>query len=133
MAQLVKDSGLLEELAKPDYIIPVPLHPRRLRQRGFNQSLLLARAIFAQRADCILPHLLQRNRWTGSQTGRSGKDRRKNLTGAISLAQAGSVQDATLLVIDDVFTTGTTVNECAKVLKKAGAGQVEVLTLVRSC
>ena len=114
-----------------DVVAPVPLHKSRERERGFNQSLLLART-FSHLADLPLrPCLLARRRATQIQAGLSRRARRLNLAGAFSLLQKGEVTGKSILLIDDVFTTGATVNECARLLKGNGAQRVNVLTLAR--
>jgi len=115
---------------RPDWIVPVPLHPSRLRERGFNQSLLLARAFFPK-DQRIAPTLLVRLRPTEPQANFNGAARRTNLKNAFGVVKPHRLTGKKILLIDDVFTTGTTVNECAKVLKKAGAAEVIVLTLAR--
>lgn len=117
--------------APPDLILPVPLHDRKLRQRGFNQAVLLARAFFPQERRLIRTDLLVRQINTEPQTSLSGKARRQNLKNAFALREPELVLGKRIALVDDVFTTGTTVNECARVLKKAGALRVEVLTLAR--
>jgi ComF family protein len=119
------------DLDVPGLIIPVPLHRRRLRQRGFNQALVLARTFFPDRRTCIDSASLVRVRHTAPQTGLSGTARRKNIHGAFEVA-GNRCCGQTILLLDDVFTTGTTVDECAKVLLKAGALEVQVLTLARA-
>ena len=125
--QYFKELGL----DTPSLIIPVPLHRRRLRQRGFNQALVLARAFFPDCKASIDSASLIRVRHTAPQTGLSGKARRKNIHGAFKVI-GNRCCGETILLIDDVFTTGTTVDECAKVLTKAGADKVQVLTLARA-
>jgi ComF family protein len=117
--------------AAPDLILPVPLHPVKLRQRGYNQAVLLARAFFPSQRRLIRTNLLLRIRPTAPQTSLSGKARRQNLKKAFAVEDRQGVEGRRVLLVDDVFTTGTTVNECAKVLKKAGADEVDVLTLAR--
>ncbi len=117
---------------EPELIVPVPLHPRRLRARGFNQALLLSRSFFPTHKSRINPDLLLRIRHTDSQRGRSGRERRRNLRGAFRVAGKEKVAGKTVLLIDDVFTTGTTVNECAATLLTAGAAEVAVFTLART-
>ncbi|MDG4475500.1 ComF family protein [Thiovibrio frasassiensis] len=120
----------LAAVAGADWIVPVPLHPKRLRERGFNQALLLARAFFPK--DRRITHdLLVRTRVTEPQTRFNGKARRTNLKNAFGVVKPQHIPGKKILLIDDVFTTGTTVNECARVLKKAGAADVMVLTLAR--
>ena len=113
-------------------IIPVPLHRRRLRERGFNQSLLLARILaedFGNQFDYIS---LIRNRYTQTQTGLKKDERRKNVKGAFSVIQPNAIKDKKILLVDDVFTTGYTLNECARTLKKSGATSVICLTMARA-
>ncbi|MBW1731551.1 MAG: ComF family protein [Deltaproteobacteria bacterium] len=113
-------------------VMPVPLHRRRLRQRGFNQSLLLARYV-ANALNCELDFLsLVRVKSTPPQTGLGRKERLKNLRHAFELRKPKKVSDQLVVLIDDVATTGTTFNECAKVLKKAGAVEVLAVALARA-
>ncbi len=121
----------LTELKQPDLIIPVPLHIKRLQKRGFNQALLLARAFYPDHLRLINFQVLERHRYTAPQTGLNGRIRRHNLKNAFRVIERKEVAGKSILLIDDVFTTGTTVNECAKALKRAGAKEVQVLTLAR--
>jgi len=119
----------LELAAAADLIVPVPLHGKRLKERGFNQAVLLARA-FTQ-----LPLSLQalvRVRHTAPQAGLKPHERRDNVRRAFQVPQPELIQDKKILLIDDVYTTGATVRECAKALLQAGARQVEVLTVARA-
>jgi ComF family protein len=112
-----------------DLIMPVPLHPSRLREREFNQSLLLADRL-NRRLRLPLSHTnLVRLRRTEPQTELSRAERLKNLRKAFAVLRPGEVADKRVLLVDDVMTTGTTVNECAKALRKAGAADVYVGTL----
>ncbi len=122
---------LLRDLTEPDLIMPVPLHPRRLRERGFNQALLLANAFFPDRRGKIAPALLARRYWTLPQTGLSGPARRKNIKGAFRVKKPARIAGRQVLLVDDVLTTGATVEECARVLCRAGAREVQVITLAR--
>lgn len=132
LAQAVSSRHLMSE--RPVLIVPVPLHNAKRRQRGFNQSELLAH--------CALKNLdrsqfelhtgnLRRVRATVSQTGLTGHQRRENVRGAFMVTAPGRVRDRTVLIFDDVYTTGTTLNECARVLRAAGATQVVVATVAR--
>jgi ComF family protein len=114
-----------------DLIIPVPLHPARLRQRGFNQAQLLARALFPERRKALFCFLLERQRATPAQTGLTGELRRRNVKGAFMVNAPEKVAGRAILLVDDVLTTGATVEECAKILVRAGARDVQVLTLAR--
>ena len=113
-------------------IMPVPLHPKRLRERGFNQSLLLARYM----ASMLVAELdflsLRRIRYTRLQTGLKSNERRKNVRRAFELKDRQPVKGRTIVLVDDVATTGNTLNECARVLKKAGCDKVFCLVLART-
>ena len=113
-------------------IVPVPLHGERLRQRGFNQAELLARAAHRRlAANCrVEAGILRRARATDSQTGLTRHQRRANVRGAFRVTK-NAVAEKTIVVVDDVFTTGITASECARVLMRAGAKQVFVATVAR--
>lgn len=128
LLEMLPDKGVREP---PELILPVPLHARKLRQRGFNQAVLLARAFFPREQRRIRSDLLLRQVNTEPQTSLSGKARRQNLKNAFALRNPEQVRGKRIVLVDDVFTTGATVNECARVLKKGGAARVEVLTLAR--
>lgn len=115
------------ELNRLDHlkILPVPLHPIRQREREYNQSLQIARGLVQTLPKlCLLAKGLQRIRATVSQTGLNRQQRRENVTGAFALAEGWKPEGANLLLVDDVVTTGATLNECARVLKAAGASRV---------
>jgi len=113
-------------------VMPVPLHPRRLRSRGFNQSLLLARHV-ASRTGADLDFLsLRRIRFTKPQTELTSEDRKKNVRKAFEVVKPEAVKGRTVVLVDDVATTGSTLNECAQALKKAGADSVLCLALART-
>lgn len=114
-----------------DCLIPVPLHVRRLRWRGFNQSLLLARAV-ARRTDTPLaPRLLDRTRPTATQTRLTRAERRANVRGAFRAEATAALKDRRILLVDDVYTSGATVDECARTLYQSGVCRVDVFTLAR--
>lgn len=115
-----------------DAIIPVPLHRKRLRWRGFNQAVLLAREASRLWRVPMDPFVLSRTKETPPQTQLPEAERRKNVRGAFSLNPEKPVERKVLLVVDDVYTTGATVNECSRVLIRAGAEEVHVLTLART-
>ncbi len=116
-----------------DALIPVPLHASRLRSRRFNQSLLLAHAVAKVTGDAVDPHALVRVRRTGTQGGLTAKGRTRNVAGAFKVRDRAvlRVAGARLVLIDDVFTTGATLNACARALKRAGAENVNAITLAR--
>lgn len=111
-----------------DYIFPVPLHPQRIKKRGFNQASLLAGLFFPTQKHKIR-HFLRRIVNTPPQSKLDGERRRENLKDCFKLIGQTQVVDKIIYLVDDVYTTGTTVNECAKVLIQAGARRVEVFTL----
>jgi ComF family protein len=128
--------GLLPLLSRNPVIVPVPLHRGKLRQRGFNQSELIARAAVKNLSRVLRlelsPQVLERQRETQSQIGLSRRQRRENMRGAFVVADPKRITDREVLVVDDVFTTGTTVSECARVLLRAGASKVYVATVART-
>jgi ComF family protein len=115
-----------------DLLVSVPLHVKRLRERGFNQAHLLIRRWAKQDGIPFDGLTLFRSRWTEPQTTLSRTERRKNIRGAFSLRRPAKIKGRKILLVDDVYTTGATVNECARVLIKAGAEFVDVLTLARA-
>ena len=117
-----------QPLPKPDIILPVPLHSVRLRRRGFNQALVLARKLFPAYKRLIDPHVLERHRETCVQAGLNMAERRRNVKNAFRVRRPEKVIKKRILLVDDVFTTGATVNECARILLKCRAANVEVFT-----
>ena len=115
-----------------DLIVPVPLHPKRLRWRGFNQSLLLARQVSRLYEVPVDPFVLYRDRETAPQTLLAEDERRKNVRGAFAVYPEKSLKERKVLLVDDVYTSGATVNECSRALVRGGAKEVYVLTLART-
>lgn len=131
LAELMADRLLELNVTPPQVLIPVPLHPKRMRSRGFNQALELARPISRRLKIPIDTQLCLRSRHTHEQSHLSIKDRKRNVRRAFALHRdAGSYQH--IAIIDDVVTTGQTVNELARVLKKAGIKRVDVWTCCRA-
>jgi len=114
-----------------DGVAFVPLHTRRERSRTYNQARLLARGLARCRGLPLLPAFLRRIRPTGSQTALKSAARRTNVRGAFAVADSAWVEGRRLLLVDDIMTTGATVNECARTLKAAGALGVYVVTVAR--
>ena len=120
-----------EIISQTDVVVPVPLHPRRLWMRRFNQSALLAAALARSCGKDYISDALLRLRATKQQKGLSRKERLQNVKNAFAVNEKRDVRGKNVLLIDDVFTSGATLNECARALKKSGAEKVFVLTIAR--
>jgi len=114
-----------------DVLVPVPLHPARQRERGFNQARLLSELLSAQISIPSKLHL-ERIRYTTTQTALDRSERMENLHNAFRLRKNADVRGLRVLLIDDVLTTGSTLSECARVLKAAGALSVYAATAARA-
>jgi len=112
-------------------LVPVPLHPRRLAERGFNQSELLAAAIARRAGFSVHARALVRRKDTAPQTGLSAAERRRNVAGAFAVRERPRVHESTVVLVDDVLTTGATARACADALRAAGAATVELVTVAR--
>lgn len=133
LAEAVRPLELPREIA----IVPVPLHASKLRVRGFNQSeLIAAEAVRLLSREGLVPALhaqaLARRRDTPSQVGMTREQRAANLRGAFAVASPGAIAGRSILLVDDVLTTGATVSECARVLRRAGARKIWVATVARA-
>ncbi len=117
-------------LEKPDCIIPVPLHPRRLRERGFNQSLELAKGIAGHLHIEISTGCCSRPVYTQPQTGKDAKQRKRNIKGAFLFNNQEQYRH--VAIFDDVITTGSTVSELARIIKKSGVPRVDVWSIARA-
>ncbi len=115
-----------------DLILPVPLHKKRLRNRGFNQAVILGREIAKRFALPLDFSSLRREVGTDPQVGLGRKDRRTNVRGAFAVRRPERIRGRKILLVDDVCTTGSTLNECAAVLLRAEAKTVTLLTLARA-
>lgn len=114
-----------------DYLVPVPLHPVKLRRRGFNQAILLAELIQIEKKPTLARDLVKRVKNTAPQMGLSQMRRKKMIRNAFAVDEKFSIDGAEIVLVDDVYTTGATVKECSKALLKAGARQIFVVTLAR--
>jgi len=113
-------------------LVPVPLHPLRQRERGYNQSLLIARAFSKKWQLAMLPRALRRTRFTQSQAKLNATERAKNVNGVFVPGDAERIAGRTVLLVDDVITTGATVSACARALQQTGAARVIALALARA-
>jgi ComF family protein len=114
-----------------DLVVPVPLHPAKERERGFNQAALLAE-LLAGKLSIPCRSVLRRLRYTTTQTAFDRAERMRNLRGAFRLRRSANMRGCRVLLVDDVLTTGSTLSECARVLKRAGAKSVCAITAARA-
>ncbi len=115
-----------------ELLIPVPLHRRRLWERGFNQAVLLGRPLAKLWGIPLVVDNLRRIRRTEPQVTLSAAERELNVRGAFAMANPAAVEGKRVLLLDDVYTTGSTVMECSRVLRKGGAAELYVVTLARA-
>jgi ComF family protein len=132
LAQILFEAGQREPLKSATRIVPVPLHPERQRERGFNQAAILGRAL-ARLAGLPFDEwsVIRTTHTTRHRTGMDARARRESVEGAFEVRHPRLVENERLLLIDDVYTTGATVSSCAGALKQAGAQEVFVLTVAR--
>lgn len=112
-------------------LVPVPLHRTRLWSRGFNQSALVARELSRRLGITVAPSMLRRTRRTQPLKGMSLVQRRKTVAGAFAIADRSAVAGKTVILVDDVLTTGSTAEACARTLRRAGAARVELVSWAR--
>jgi len=128
---LLEEPAVRALVSTSDVLVPVPLHPRRLRERGFNQSALLAREIARRAGKAACPDALARRLDTVPQAGLSAAARRRNVRDAFAVRRRAAVAGRTVVLVDDVLTTGATALACAARLHDAGAREVRLLTVAR--
>lgn len=129
--RIVEVPGCKGVLSPDAVLVPVPLHPRRWRERGFNQSELLANALGRRSGLPVAAKALVRRKDTAPQTGLTRAGRRSNVAGAFAVRHRGGVAGRVAVLVDDVVTTGATARACADVLRAAGAKEVRLLTAAR--
>jgi ComF family protein len=120
------------QFASADALIPVPLHKTKFRERGYNQSLLLAQRVSRKLNIPILEQVLRRIRYTKSQATLNAAEREKNMQGAFGIFSEHLISDKKIIVVDDVFTTGATLKACARALLDSGAAAVLSLTAAKT-
>lgn len=130
IGRVIKNTPHLSQYFKDAVLVPVPLHPDKERERGFNQSELIAQTLARNTAAKNIQCLLKRARFTASQTQLNRKERYQNVKNAFALTpKTHVVKDSIYILVDDVFTTGSTLNACAQALQNAGAKHLKVFTL----
>ena len=110
-------------------VIPIPLHHLKKAERGFNQSYYIAKGISSQTSIAVKSNIIKRMRFTQSQTTMTLKEREENVEGAFKVRKTENVKGKSVLLVDDVMTTGATINECGKVLLEAGANKVYAVSV----
>ena len=128
---LLERTGFVAEGRCYDALVHVPIHQSKVAAREFDQSRVLARELARRTAIPHLAETLERIRATPAQVGLRQVERRRNVRGAFRVSQPEAIENKRLLLVDDVMTSGATVNECTRVLQRAGATRVEVVTLAR--
>ena len=128
---LLEEEGVRALVAGGHVLVPVPLHPRRMRERGFNQAALIARELGRRTGRPCGDRALVRREDTVPQTGLSAAARRRNVARAFAVQRRGLVDGRVVVLVDDVFTTGATAYACARALRGAGAREVRLLSVAR--
>lgn len=128
---ILKNEKVCGLLKKYDIIIPVPIHRKRKLQRGYNQTQLIAKEIAKNIDIKLCDDVLVKSKNTIAQSKLNKNKRKQNIKNAFKVLNLEKIQGKNILLFDDIFTTGSTVNECSKILKKAGAKTVGVLTIAK--
>ena len=128
---LLKNEKIFENIKKYDRIIPVPISRQRLKTRGYNQSLLIAKEIAKQTKLEFVNNCLFKTKNIIEQSKLNKEDREKNIQGVYKLQNMQLIKNKKILLIDDIYTTGSTVNECSRILRQANPSKIGVLVLAR--
>jgi len=117
---------------KVDVVVPVPLHPKRKKDRGFNQAQIIAKELARIKGIEAGDQLLLKIKNVPPQTSRTVEEREENVSGAFAVAEGEKIKGKAVLLIDDVYTTGSTIRECSSVLRNAGVKEVKALTVAQA-
>ena len=129
---IIKNKKIFRFLKNYDIIIPVPIHYKRRIKRGYNQSALIAKGIVRNDNSIeYVDNVLLKQKNNKPQSTKNKKDRQQNVIGAYYIKNEYKIYNKKILLLDDIYTTGSTVNECAKMLKKYGAYRVDVITIAK--
>ena len=128
---LLKNKKIFENIKKYDTIVPVPISPKRQKERGYNQSLLIAREISHKKNLELMNNCLIKTKNIIEQSKLNKEDRAQNIYGVYELKNKQLVENKKILLIDDIYTTGSTVNECSRILRKANPEKIGVLVLAK--
>lgn len=130
LAQMLRENAHFQAFLSGAILVPVPLHPTKLRQRGFNQSEQIARTLLRNSDAQAVQSLLERKEFTESQTQLDRKDRMQNVKNAFAISAAANLmKDTYYILVDDVFTTGSTLNACARTLRAAGVTHLRAVAI----
>lgn len=128
---LLKNKKIFENIKKYDKIIPVPISKKRLKARGYNQSYLISREIAKQTNLELVNNCLRKTKNIIEQSKLNKEERKQNIQGVYELKNEKLIKNKKILLIDDIYTTGSTVNECSKILRKGNVAKIGVLTLAK--
>ena len=128
---LLNDKKIFENIKKYDKIIPVPISKKRYKERGYNQSLLIAREIAKNEKVKLRNNVISKVKNNNTQSKLNKEERAENVKNVYKITNNKEIIDKNILLIDDIFTTGATLNECSKMLKQASAKKVDVLTIAK--
>jgi ComF family protein len=128
---LLKNSKFVENIKCYDIIIAVPVSKERKKERGYNQSALIAKDIAKATNIRVVTNVLYKEKNIAPQSTLNKEERGTNIKGAFKLYNANIIKNKNIILVDDIYTTGSTVNECSKLLKEAGATKIGILTLAK--
>lgn len=128
---ILKNEKLIENIKNYDIIIPIPISKQRKRERGYNQSLLIAREISKKTCINLENNVLYKTKNIVPQSTLNKEDRLNNIKNAYGIKNTKNIQNKKILLFDDIYTTGSTVNECSRILKENGAKYIGILTIAK--